>query len=204
VVIGVTGLPACGKSTVAAMLASLGASPVDADRLAHEALETPAAARAVERILGVRVRGPGGRVDRGAVAARVFGPGGGTALARLEALLHPLVRRRMREAVAAARRRSAPAAVLDAPLLFEAGVDRGCDVTVFVDAPRAVRLRRARARGWTARGLGAREARQWKASARRRRADEVVDNGGSRSATWKQVRALWSRAVPAAARAGKR
>jgi dephospho-CoA kinase len=201
-VIGVTGLPACGKSTVAAMLASLGAAPVDADRLAHEALDDPATARAVERILGVRVRRPGGGVDRAAVAARVFGERGRAALRRVEALLHPLVRRGMREAVAAARRRSAPAAVLDAPLLFEAGVDRSCDLTVFVHAPREARLRRARSRGWTARGLRAREARQWSAAARRRRADTVVDNGGSRSATWKQVRALWSRAVPAAAGRG--
>lgn len=197
VVIGVTGLPASGKSTVTAMFASLGAASVDADRLAHEALGTPGTARRVEILLGPGVRRADGSLDRAAVAARVFGEGGAPALRRLEALLHPRVRRGMRERVAAARTRRAPAVVLEVPLLFEAGLDRSCDLSVFVDAPRAVRLRRARARGWTGRDLRAREARQLPAAARRRRADAVVDNGGGRSATWSQVRTLWARAVPA-------
>jgi dephospho-CoA kinase len=197
VVIGVTGLPASGKSTVSGMLAALGAAAVDADLLAHEAMDAPGTARRVERLLGTGVLRTDGSVDRGAVAARVFGERGAPALRRLEGLLHPLVRLRMRELVAAARRRRAPAVVLEVPLLFEAGLDRSCDLSVFVDAPRTVRLRRARARGWTGRDLRAREARQLPAAARRRRADEVVDNGGGRSATWRQVRALWARAVPA-------
>ena len=149
-VLGVTGPPACGKSTVAGMLADLGAATADADRLAHEALERPGVARAVERSLGARLRRPDGSVDRAAVA-----------------------------------------------VLFEGGVDRMCDLTVLVDAPREVRLRRARGRGWSERELRAREARQWPAARRRRLADVVVDNGGSRSATREQVRSLWARAVGA-------
>ena len=83
VVIGVTGAPAAGKSTVTAMLAGLGGVPVDADALAREALEAPSMARAVERALGVPVRRPDGSVDRAAVAERVFGSGDASALQRL-------------------------------------------------------------------------------------------------------------------------
>jgi dephospho-CoA kinase len=177
------------------MLAGLGAEVADADQLAREALEGPAAARAVERILGEGVRRADGSLDRAAVAARVFGPRGAARLRRLEAFVHPGVLLRLRRAVAEARRRRAPAVALDVPLLFERGVDRMCDVVLFVDAPRAVRLRRARARGWSAAQLRARDASQWPAATRRRRADAVIANGGGRAAARKQVRALWKRFV---------
>ena len=192
-VVGVTGAPAAGKSTVTGMLAGLGAVVVDADRLAHEALALPRIARRVERALGGTIRGADGAVDRKAVADRVFRSS--RALRRLTSILHPVVLRGMRGAVAAARRSRAAAVVLDVPLLFESGADRDCDVTVFVDAPRRVRLARARARGWTAAELARREARQAPAAERRRRACWTVDNGGSRSATRRQVRALWTAAL---------
>jgi dephospho-CoA kinase len=197
VVIGLTGLPAAGKSTVAGMFGDLGARVVDADALAREALESPAGTRAAERALGTRIRGRDGRVDRRAVASLVFGGGDPGALGRLVAVLHPGVRRRLRAEVAAARRAGAAAVVLDVPLLFEGGVDGLCDLTVFVAAPREIRRRRARARGWTARELAAREARQWPAAVRRRLADATVDSGGSRSAAWKRVREIWRRATEA-------
>ncbi len=92
-VLGVTGLPASGKSTVAAMFRALGAEAADADRLAGEALALPGIARRAARAVGPGTLGPGGRLDRAAVAARVFGPGGSAALRRLEAVLHPPVRR---------------------------------------------------------------------------------------------------------------
>jgi dephospho-CoA kinase len=177
------------------MLGALGAEVCDADRLVHESLRDPRLARAVGRLLGGGVLREDGSVDRAAVAARVFGPGRRGSLRRLEALLHPVARRGLRRAVASARRRGAAAVVLDVPLLFEGGADRLCDVTVFVDAPRAARLRRARSRGWTGEEIRAREARQWGAAPRRARADVTVDNSGSRAATRRQVRDLWIRAL---------
>jgi dephospho-CoA kinase len=195
VVIGVTGLPAAGKSTVTGILASLGGVVVDADALAHEALGRPSMARAVERALGPGLRLPGGAVDRAAVARRVFGARAGASLRRLTALLHPPVLRAMRRAVRAARRARAETAILDVPLLFEAGADRECDYTVFVEAPRAVRLYRARARGWSAAELRRRESRQAPAAVRRRRADATVDNGGSLAATRRRVREIRAAAL---------
>jgi dephospho-CoA kinase len=180
------------------MLGRLGAEVADADRLAREALLRPAAARAVARAFGRGVLGRGGRVDRAAVAALVFRGTDRRPLRRLERILHPLVRRSLRAAVAGARRRRAPAVALDVPLLFESGLDRACDATLFVAAPAAVRAARARRRGWSAADLRARDARQGPAAERRRRADFTVDNGGGRAATWRQVRALWDRAVSGA------
>ena len=189
-----TGLPAAGKSAVSAVFRGLGAELADADQLVGEALDRPRVARAVIRILGPAVRGPGGRLDRAAAAALAFGPDPAP-LRRLEALVHPIVKRGLRDAVAGARRRRAPAVVLDVPLLFERGVDRMCDFTVFVRAARPVRLARARRRGWTAAELRRRERRQLSAAERRRRADFTVDNGGTRTATRDQVRALWRRTI---------
>ena len=193
--IGVTGLPACGKSTVTGMLGRLGAETLDADRLVHAALESRAVARRVADLLGIAPPRPPSRLDRAAVAAVVFRRGNDRLRRRLEGLLHPLVRADLRSGVAAARRRRVPAVVLEVPLLFEGRGDRMCDFTVFVDAPLRVRAARARRRGWTGADLRAREARFLPAAERRRRADFTVDNGGTRAATRRQVRELWKRTV---------
>src|SRR5699024_8870967 len=110
-VIGLTGGIASGKSTAARMLSELGAAVVDADEIAR-ALTGPggAAADAVMKRFGT--------LDRRALAARIFADE--QERRALNAMVHPLVRRAMQEAVAAL---DAPAAVLDVPLLFEAGMD---------------------------------------------------------------------------------
>ena len=195
VVLGVTGLPASGKSTIAGMFRALGAEVADADRLAHEALGVPSVRRGVARAFGREVLTPAGAVDRAAMAARVFGRGEDRGLGRLMALVHPVVLRGLRAGVARARRRRAPAVVLDIPLLFESGLQSMCDATVFVDAPRAARVRRAAGRGWTATELRAREARQSPAAARRRKADFVVRNDGDRAAARRAVGRIWRQAV---------
>ncbi|MHC4922975.1 MAG: dephospho-CoA kinase [Planctomycetota bacterium] len=91
-VLGVTGLPASGKSTVAALFRAHGASVADADALAHEVLDRPAVLRRVEEALGEPLRDASGRADRPRIGSLVFGPGGGDALERLTAILHPEVR----------------------------------------------------------------------------------------------------------------
>ena len=83
------------------------------------------------------------------------------------------------------------AAALDAPLLLEAGWDRLCDTLVFVDAPRGLRLARARKRGWSEADFARREAAQQSLEAKRGRADLVVDNSGPLDATRAQVERLW-------------
>src|SRR3954449_3470028 len=117
--IGLTGGIGSGKSTVAALLAARGAVVVDADRIAREVVEpgTPGLA-AVVAAFGEEVLGPDGALDRPALAAVVFAAP--EARARLDGIVHPLVRARATELAAAAP----PGAVLvhDVPLLVGTGL----------------------------------------------------------------------------------
>jgi dephospho-CoA kinase len=93
---------------------------------------------------------------------------------------------------------SAPAGtvalVIDAPLLFEAGLDRECDAVIFVDSPPALRLERVRrARGWDAAELARRESSQLPLDVKRSRADDTVQNAGDLDALEAQVRAALER-----------
>lgn len=195
VVLGLTGAPASGKSTVAELLRHRGAEVLHADAVAHDVLDEPAVLRRVARALGGAVTGPGGRADRSRIAASVFGPGREGALGRLERILHPAVRRRLREAVRGARRRRAPALVLEVPLLFEAGADSLCDATVLVHAPLRLRRQRVRARGWSDADLAARERRMWPLSRRRALADLVLRNHGTAADLEGAVDRAWNRFV---------
>ncbi|HID89382.1 MAG TPA: dephospho-CoA kinase, partial [Anaerolineae bacterium] len=88
--IGLTGNIATGKSTVARMLADLGATVIDADKVAHEVMRagTPVHAAIVEAF-GPQIVGPDGEIDRARLGAIVFADP--EALARLEQIVHPVV-----------------------------------------------------------------------------------------------------------------
>lgn len=191
-VVGLVGGIGAGKSEVARRLASRGAWIFDADEAAKEILADPRRAAAVEKDLGVRIRAAG-RIDRRAIAARVFEDP--EALARLEARIHPEVRRRAERMAAAFRRdRDARILVLDVPLLLEAGFDDLCDTIAWVEAPRAARLRRVRAeRGWTPSDLARRERRQWPLARKRARAELRIRNAGDRRALEKEVKRFIAR-----------
>jgi dephospho-CoA kinase len=86
--------------------------------------------------------------------------------------------------------------VIDAPLLLESGLDAVADVLVFVDAPESARATRAAEdRGWAPAETGAREARQAPLTEKRRLADEVVSNDGSRDDLERRVTELHRRIV---------
>jgi dephospho-CoA kinase len=175
IVIGLAGGIGSGKSLVAAILAELGCIVIDLDREARAALDRPDVREELQRWWGPGVFGPDGRVDRSRVAAIVFKDEGERR--RLEGLIHPLVKATRGEMVGRAADAGAPAVVVDAPLLFEAGVDKECDVVVFVDAPLGARLERVRAtRGWGPEELQRRESVQWGLDVKRRLADHVVVN----------------------------
>ena len=191
-VIGILGGVASGKSLVARALAGLGAGVLDADRMGHEVLRTAEVEQAVRRRWGPGVFGPDGHVDRARLGAIVFGDWPAAEERKhLEQLLHPEIGRRLgREAerLAAGGRR---AAVLDAPLLLEAGWTTYCDWLIFVDAPRLLRLARARARGWSEKDFAAREGVQESLESKRKHADVIVDNSGSPEETVAQVEQFW-------------
>jgi dephospho-CoA kinase len=191
--IGILGGVASGKSLVARQLAGLGAGLLDADRAAHEVLRTAEVEAAARKRWGEEIFGPDGRIDRPRLAKIVFAdaPQAEGDRTYLEQLIHPEVEKRLArqaEQMAAAGR---PAAVLDAPLLAEAGWDKLCDRLWFVDAPRPLRLARALERGWSEKDFDARESAQQSLERKRRRADAVVDNSASPEETREQVRHLW-------------
>ncbi|WP_119460537.1 dephospho-CoA kinase [Rhodospirillaceae bacterium SYSU D60014] len=181
VILGLTGSIGMGKTTAAAMLRRCGIPVHDADATVHRLLGARGAAvAAVEASFPGVVRN--GAVDRPALARRVFGDP--VQLKRLEAILHPLVRRAERRFLARATAAQAPVVVLDVPLLFETGADRRCDATIVVSAPRFLqRARVLRRPDMTPDRLAAIEARQMPDAEKRRRADFVVRTGGDRRAT---------------------
>lgn len=177
-VIGLTGGIGMGKSTAANAFRRAGIPVFDADAAVH-ALQAP-------RGLALPAIGqafPGtvidARLDRAMLRNAVVGDE--AAIRRLEAIMHPLVRRAERAFLARARRTRCRAAVLDVPLLLEHGGERRVDAVVVVSAPRAVQLARLLRRGrMTAAQIDAIIARQMPDAEKRRRADLVVRTGLSR------------------------
>jgi dephospho-CoA kinase len=190
--IGLTGGIGSGKSTVSALLAERGAVIVDADRIAREVVEpgTPGLA-AVVSAFGDGVVGPDGGLDRAALAAVVFADA--EARARLDGIVHPLVRARAAEVVAAAP----PDAVLvhDIPLLVETGQAGRYELVLVVQAALGTRVARLVARGMTEDDARARIAAQATDEQRAAVADVVLDNSGTREELAAQVSRFWTEQV---------
>ena len=193
--IGLTGGIGSGKSTVAALLAERGARVVDADRIAREVVEpgTPGLAAAVAEF-GDRVLSADGSLDRPALAAVVFGDP--AARARLDGIVHPLVRARAAELVSAAP--SDAVVVQDVPLLVETGQAGSYDLVLVVEAEPGTRVRRLVGRGLSADDARARMASQASDEQRRAVADVVLRNDGDRAALAVQVDRFWAERVQSA------
>lgn len=188
VVIGLSGGIGSGKSAAAECLQELGCVVSDADREAKAALDRPEVRAQLVSWWGDGVLDAQGRIDRGAIASIVFEDP--AERARLEGLVHPLVHEARSRVIDRARRRGAPAVVIDAPLLFEAGIDAECDAVVFIDAPRAQRLERLRARGWDEAELERRERSQWPLEDKESKSTHVVANTGDRAGLCARLRGV--------------
>jgi dephospho-CoA kinase len=176
-VIGIAGGIGAGKSEVARTFAQLGCVVTDSDAVARKALDFPEVAAKLQSWWGPAVVGADGRIDRSTVARIVFGDA--AERRRLEALIHPIVHEARQETIRRARLDGARAVVVDAPLLFEAGVDKECDAVVFVEAPFEQRLARVqRSRHWDEAELKARETAQLTPKEKRLRSDYVINNSG--------------------------
>jgi dephospho-CoA kinase len=174
--IGLTGGMGAGKSTALAALEQLGAAVLSTDAVVHELYESEPLRAAVVKRWGEEVA-PGGVVDRSAVAARAFADEQNRAW--LESTLWPMVGQRIGEWLTMVRaRRPAPrAAVVEVPLLFEAGMKDAYDATIAVIAEEQVRRERAASRGHALED--ARAARQLPQEEKAKRATFVVRNDGS-------------------------
>ena len=178
-IIGLVGGIGSGKSAVASVLQSLGATVIDSDRLAHAELNRPEVVETIRAWWGDKVCRSDGQVDRKAVGAIVFADA--AQLDRLEKLLYPRLHRQRELLVSEYERAPAVrAVVLDAPKLYEAGLGDYCDAVIFVDAPRAQRVRRVRAtRGWSEEELDRRERLQDSLDRKKGSADYVITNDSS-------------------------
>jgi dephospho-CoA kinase len=173
--VGLTGGIGSGKSTALAALERLGCAVLSTDAVVHELYESPEVVRAVVSRFGDEVA-PDGVVDRSLLAERAFATTEGREW--LEELLWPKVGERMVQFRAAAERADPPprAIVVEVPLLFESGLDRGYDATIAVIADEAVRAERAAGRGH--RALDERAARQLSQQEKAARSTYVVVNDG--------------------------
>jgi dephospho-CoA kinase len=170
-VLCLTGSLGMGKSATAKMFADAGVPVHDSDAVVH-ALYAGEAVAAIERAFPGTTRD--GKVDRGKLAAVIINDQ--AALARLEAIVHPLVGAERDRFLAEAQAGDAAVVLLDIPLLFEIGGECGCDAVVVVSAPAEVQRARALARpGMTDEKYTALVAKQMPDAEKRRRADFIVD-----------------------------
>lgn len=200
-VIGLTGGIGSGKSAVAEAFAALGADVTDTDRLAHALTEPgqPGLAGILAEF-GPAFRRADGTLDRARLRDRVFADD--DARARLEAILHPLIRTAARREVALWR---GPYGLLVVPLLLERGGLAGVVARVLVvDCDEDEQVRRVVARnGLAAADVRAIMATQLPRAARLAQADDVLDNSGPLAAIAPQVAELDRRYRVLAALAGK-
>ena len=184
-IIGLTGSIAMGKTTTARLFAEEGVLVHDADAAVHKLYEG-------EGVELIEAAFPGstkdGKVDRMALSHQVVG--NPSALQRLEAIVHPLVRESETKFLHEAERQGAGIVVLDIPLLFETGGEGRADATVVVSAPAEMQRARVLERGVSLERLEALLKRQMPDAKKRRRADFVVDSSQGVEHARDQVRQI--------------
>jgi dephospho-CoA kinase len=186
IVLGLTGSVGMGKSTTAKMFAEEGVPVFDADAEVHRLYDGEAAKLIEAAFPGTTTDG---RVVRERLAARVFGDP--QALARLESIMHPLVRAAEKAFLADAAAKGAIVAVLNIPLLFETGADKLVDAVLVVTAPADMQRARIFARpNMTEEKFKAMLSRQMDDSEKRRRADFLIDTSHGLEAARAEVRTV--------------
>jgi len=191
-VIGLTGSIASGKSTTAGMFASHGIPVHDADAAVHRLYRGAAVAVVEAAFPGVTTEGV---VDRARLAVRVIGDE--AALARLEAIVHPLVRESENAFLARERAKGSRLVVIDVPLLFEVVGAERADVIVVTSVDAETQRRRVLSRpGMTESRLATILRRQMPDSEKRQRAHFVIDSGHGIDAAEREVAAILAALAP--------
>jgi dephospho-CoA kinase len=181
IVLGLTGSVGMGKSATAAIFRRRGVPVHDADAMVHRLYQGEARAPVAAAFPEAMVEG---RIDRHRLGALVFDDA--QAMARLEAIVHPLLREA--ESVFLDREKTKSLVVLDIPLLFETGAEARCHAVAVVSAPAEVQRERVLARpGMTEERFAAILSRQMPDVEKRRRAHVVIDTGRGFDAAQSQV-----------------
>jgi dephospho-CoA kinase len=190
--VGLTGGIASGKSFVGEALAGFGCLLIQADELGHEALASGGEAyQPVVEEFGREILTGDGTIDRRALAARVFADP--QRLARLNALVHPVVFRREDELIAAyAVSHPDGIAVVEAAILIETGSYSRFDKMILVTCTEQQQVDRAmRREGALESDIRARISRQMPLAEKRKYADFVIDTSGEKQDTLRQTRAVY-------------
>ncbi len=191
--IGLTGGIGSGKSAVSDILRDLGAFVIDADGVAHEVYRPGSDGwREVVEAFGSEIAGPSGEIDRGKLAGIVFGDS--VRLMTLNSIVHPRIRRLVLERLDAARQSGVSAAVVEVPVLFEAGWEDMFDEVWVVAAPEETAVSRAvGSRGIDEESIRSRMRAQMSNEDRLSRADAAIDNSRSLDDLRASVTAAWDR-----------
>ncbi len=187
--IGLTGGIAAGKTTVAKLWTELGGIEIDADLVAREVVEPGTkGAKLIASTFGEALFDESGNLDRKALGAIVFSDV--KKRKELEAIVHPLVKDRVRELLEAVPQESM--VIYTVPLLVEADVNLPFDVVVTVEAPDDVRIKRlSESRGYSASEAKARIDNQAKPIERAQRADYILNSNQSVDLLMADARKLW-------------
>lgn len=190
--VGITGSFGSGKSTVAGFLKKWGAEVLDADKISHQLIAKNGRCNAkVITKFGKKILSDG-QIDRKKLADEVFADE--EKLKDLEKILHPAVGEEIKKQFKGIARRDPRAvAVMDVPLLFEAGFDRLVDAVLVVKAKRLVQLKRLKAKGVSPAEFRRRLKRQLPIAKKVALADFVIDNSGSLNNTQEQARKIWEK-----------
>ncbi len=182
-VIGLTGGIGTGKSTVSQYLASKGFEIIDADLIARQIVQPGSPLLdEIGRTFGSRFILPDGSLDRKALGAYVFQDS--TRKNRLDDIMMDSIVSGIRERIQNAQ----SSVIVDAPLLFEAGLDADVEAVWLVDASDEVRIRRVCARDNISAGQVAdRISNQMPQSEKAAKSDEIIDNSGSEEELYRQI-----------------
>jgi dephospho-CoA kinase len=185
-IIGLLGGIASGKSTVASAFQDLGCAVINADLLAHQALEQSTIRQAIHEEFGIAALAEDGSVNRAALGRLVFQDA--DRLSELNNLLHPWILAKCQaELNEHLKNPTIPAIVLDMPLLLEVQWDSLCNYIVFVECSEAIRLQRAKHRSLSPENLAKREFFQISLDKKANRADNVFINNSDLSSLVRQV-----------------
>ncbi len=189
-VIGITGGVGMGKSTAAKLLREQGVPVVDSDDLARDvvAVGEPALAE-VSEIFGAEFMDAQGQLDRGKMAAHIFG--NDAERKKLEAIIHPRVRECWLLQMESWRAENVPLGVVVIPLLFEVGAEGEFDSVICVACTGNTQRERLRARGWDDVQITARIAAQMDVTEKIKRANQVVWTEGDVNLLREQLQSIF-------------
>ena len=194
-VIGITGGIASGKSTITAMLESLGADLIDADKICHELINTKEIALEVTKRWGSQLQDNHGRIKRDALAEIVFSEE--KEISALNRIIHPKAIKQIKSEIAKSHSDVATKAiVLDAALLVESNLVEICDIVLFVDSDEGRCKERVQcSRKWPLDEIEKREKFQGLLQQKREISDVIINNNNSKEDTLNQIKDFWSQFI---------